>query len=62
MKPLGWILGQLVEQQWQSDGNANERRKNLLHSFGTSEPVAVMEVHLLALQDEAANTILDVRK
>lgn len=35
-----------------------DRGKALLHAFRTSGPVAVVEVHLPALQHEGANAIL----
>ena len=33
-------------------------RENLLHSLGAAGPIAVEYVHLLALEDEGAETVL----
>jgi hypothetical protein len=33
--------------------------KNILHALGTARPVTVVKVHLLALQDEGSDAILE---
>ena len=45
-------------KSWVSPSTSKERQRNSLHAPRASGPVTVMEVDLLALQDECTNAIL----